>query len=121
MSNCRLNSATKSHEANRVVVEHGDVAGGLVGDVHLVPLVDQPDERAAHRDHVVVRVRREDEHALGEDRRRRSAACRRRCLAWAGLPPGQPVIVACRSRNTSMLMSYAGPGSASRSCRPSSL
>ena len=54
------------HEADRIVVEHRDVAGRLVGDVHLVPLVDQPDERAAHRDHVVVRMRREDEHALRE-------------------------------------------------------
>ena len=31
------------------------------------------------------------------------------CLAWAGLPPGQPVIVDCRWRKTLMLMSYAGP------------
>ena len=53
-------------EADRVVVEHGDVARRLIGDVHLVPLVDQPNERAAHRDHVVVRVGREDEHALGK-------------------------------------------------------
>src|SRR5262249_1383530 len=55
------------HEANRVVVEHGDVAGGLVGDVHLVALIDQADQRAAHRDDVVVRVRREDQHAFGEE------------------------------------------------------
>ena len=54
-------------EADRIVVEHRDVAGRLVGDVHFVALIDQADQRAAHRDHVVVRMRREDEHALGKD------------------------------------------------------
>ncbi len=39
----------------------------------------------------------------------------------SGLPPGQPVIVSCSLRKTSMLMLYAGPRSASRSCRPASL
>ena len=92
-------------EADRVVVEHGDVAGGLVGDVDLVALVDEADQRAAHGDHVVVRVGREDEHALGEDVVVSGASGRPGCLAWAGLPPGQPVIVACSSRKTSMLMS----------------
>ena len=42
--------------ADRVVVEHGDVARRLVGDVHLVPLIRKADQRAAHRDHVVVRM-----------------------------------------------------------------
>ena len=54
-------------EANRIVVEHGDVAGRLVGDVHFVALIHQADQRAAHRDHVIVRMRRKDEHPLGED------------------------------------------------------
>ncbi len=44
-------------EADRVFVEHGDFAGGLVRHVHLVALLHEPDQRAAHRDHVVVRVR----------------------------------------------------------------
>ncbi len=47
-----------------VVVEHGDVAAGHVGHVHLVPVFDQPDERAAHADHVVVRVRAEADDLL---------------------------------------------------------
>ena len=54
-------------EADRIVVEHGDVARRLIGDVHFVPLIGQPDQRAAHRDHVVIRMRREHEHALGKD------------------------------------------------------
>ena len=53
--------------ADRIVVEHRDVAGRLIGDVHLVALIDQPDQRAAHRDHVIIRVRREHHHTLGED------------------------------------------------------
>ena len=64
---CVLNSRDEIGEADRVVVEHGDVAGRLVGHVHLVPMIDQPDERAAHRNHVVVRMRREHEHALREN------------------------------------------------------
>ena len=48
------------------VVVDGHVAGSLVGHVHIVPLRDQADEGAAHRDHVVIRVRREDQHGLGE-------------------------------------------------------
>ena len=54
-------------ETNRVVVEHRDIAGRLIGHVNFVPLIDQPNERAAHRNHVVVRMRREHEHALGEN------------------------------------------------------
>ena len=48
------------------VVPHGDVAAGLVCDVHLMALIAQADERAAHGDHVVVGVGGEDHHALGE-------------------------------------------------------
>ena len=48
-------------EAPGVVIEDGDVAAGHVGDVDLVPLLDQADDRAAHADDVVVRMRAEDE------------------------------------------------------------
>ena len=54
-------------KANRVIIEHGDVARRLIRDVHFVPLIDQPNERAAHRDHVVVRMGRENEHPLREN------------------------------------------------------
>ncbi len=60
-------SAAKSAKRKRVRVEDRDRAGGLVGDVHLVALVDEAKERAAHRDDVVVGMRAEDEDPLGED------------------------------------------------------
>ena len=53
--------------ADRIVVEDGDVAGGLVGDVDLVSLSTRRIERAAHGDDVVVGVGGEDEDALGEE------------------------------------------------------
>ena len=46
----------KLGEANRIFIEDGDVAGGLIGDVDLVSLVDQSNQRAAHGNHVVVRM-----------------------------------------------------------------
>ncbi len=60
-----------AHFARRVdilhhhVVVHGYVARRLVGHVHVVALLDQTYERAAHRYHVVIGVGREDQHALG--------------------------------------------------------
>nr|GFD04371.1 hypothetical protein [Tanacetum cinerariifolium] len=54
----------KVGEAQRLVVKHRNVARGLVGHVHLVALLDQPQQRATHRNHVVVGVGREDEHPL---------------------------------------------------------
>ena len=52
------------HEAEYLFVAHSDIAAGLIGHVHLVFLLHQALERAAHRDDVVVGVRREDDHAL---------------------------------------------------------
>ena len=52
------------------VVVHGHVARGFVSHVHVVTLLHEADERAAHRDHVVVGMRREDDHPFGEGRRR---------------------------------------------------
>ena len=43
-------------QALGVVVEHGDVAAGHVGDVQLVAVLDQPEHAAAHADDVVVGV-----------------------------------------------------------------
>ena len=50
--------------ASDLVVEDGDVARGLVGDRHPVAVLDQFPEQAAHRDHVVVRVGRENDDVL---------------------------------------------------------
>ena len=50
----------KVHERNRVVIEHRDVARRLIGDVNFMALIDQTNQGAAHRDHVVIRMRRED-------------------------------------------------------------
>ena len=47
-----------------VVVEHGDVAAGHVGHVNFVLVFDQPDQRAAHADHVVVGMRAEADDPL---------------------------------------------------------
>ena len=52
------------------VVVDGEIARRLVGHVHVVPVVDQTDEGAAHRNHVVVGVRREDQHLFGKGLRR---------------------------------------------------
>ena len=56
----------KIGEPQRIGIEHRDIAGGLIGDMHFVLLVDQPNQRAAHADHIVIRMRRKQQHALGE-------------------------------------------------------
>jgi hypothetical protein len=54
----------KIREAAGIVVEHGNVAGSLVGHVHVVALVHEAQQRAAHRDHVVVGVGAEDDRTF---------------------------------------------------------
>ena len=54
------------HETHDLLVADGDVARCLVGDVYVVALLDKAAERTAHGDHVVVRVRREDDDPLRE-------------------------------------------------------
>ena len=44
MPNSSLNSADEIGEAPGVVIEDGDVAAGHVGDVDLVPLLDQAND-----------------------------------------------------------------------------
>ena len=84
-----------------VVVEDGDVAAGHVGDVDVVPLLDQADERAAHADDVVVGMRAEDEDAcFGRSRRR------------AGLRADRCAIISSNTRRPSR---SAGPCSRSSS------
>ena len=53
------------HESRHLLVAYGNVAAGLVGDVHVVVLLHQASYGAAHRDDVVVRMRREHDHTLG--------------------------------------------------------
>ena len=50
------------------VVVDGKVPGGLVGHVDVMPLVDKADERTSHRDDIVVRMGRENQHFLREGR-----------------------------------------------------
>ena len=59
-------SLDKVHEPNHLVVAHCYTARGLIGYMHIVSLLDQSCKRAAHTDHIVVGVRREDHHVLRE-------------------------------------------------------
>ena len=54
----------KVEKAQGFCIEDRDVAGRLIRNMHLVALIDKSKERAAHRDHIVIRVRRKDQHAL---------------------------------------------------------
>ncbi len=45
----------------RVVIVDGDVPAGLIGNMHIVPLIGQGDQRAAHGDHIVIRMRTEQD------------------------------------------------------------
>ena len=54
-------------EAECVIIEDGDITGGLIGDMDVVALVGEANECAAHGDNVVVGVWREAEDAFGED------------------------------------------------------
>ena len=57
----RLPPLEKVQVAADVVVEHGDVPGGLVGDGDLVPVLHQLPEHPTHGDDVVVGMRGEDQ------------------------------------------------------------
>ena len=54
------------HEADHLVVTDGDTAGSLVGNVNIMPLIDESCERTAHTDDIVIGVRGEDHHVLRE-------------------------------------------------------
>ncbi|MEY3458022.1 MAG: hypothetical protein RL215_1179 [Planctomycetota bacterium] len=43
-------------EAKSVIVEDGDIAGGLVGDVYIVSLISKSNEGSAHGDDIIIRV-----------------------------------------------------------------
>ena len=54
-------------KANCVIVKYGNIARSLVGNMDLVSLLYQADQGAAHGDHIVIRMRRENQDPLGED------------------------------------------------------
>ena len=45
---------------------NGNVAGGLVGHMHVVPLMHQADQGSSHGDDVIVRMGAQHQHFLGE-------------------------------------------------------
>ncbi len=82
----------------RIVVKDGNIAARHVGDVDVVPLVVQGPQRSAHRDHVVVGMRAENDDFLP--------------LLAAGrvqIPPSRSLKTRCR-------MASVGPHSRSSSC-----
>ena len=58
-------TADEIHKTDYLVVAYCDAPAGLVGDMYVMPLFDQAGKRAAHRDDIVVGVRRENKHVLG--------------------------------------------------------
>jgi len=46
------------------VIEDGDISAGHVGDVDILVVLDQADQRAAHADHIVIRMGAKAEHRL---------------------------------------------------------
>ena len=57
------------------IIMHGHVTRSLVGDMHIMSVLDKTNKRTTHRDHIVIGVGREDQHTLREggrgDRTRR--------------------------------------------------
>ena len=47
-------------------VMNGHVSGCLIGNMHIMSLMHQADEGAAHGDYIVIRMGRKDEDLLGE-------------------------------------------------------
>ena len=54
----------KIEESYHLVITHGDTSAGLVSHMHIMSLFDQSCKGASHRYHIVVGVRREDQHIL---------------------------------------------------------
>ena len=73
------------------IVMHGHIARGLVCHMHVVSLLHKADKGSAHRDHIVVGVRREDNHTLRE-RRRRHGTRRVVSIGFASRPAGNRML-----------------------------
>ena len=56
----------KVHKADYIIIKYGDIAGGLVGHVHLMVVFHKANKRAAHRNNIVIRVRTKDNNPFGE-------------------------------------------------------
>ena len=54
----------KVHISPHIVIEDGDVATGHVRNGHRILVLDKLAQDAAHRDHVIIGMRREADHAL---------------------------------------------------------
>ena len=60
-----LCSIAKEREiADHLLITHGDIARGLVGYMHIVPLHHQAAEGTSHRDHIVIGVWAKNKHPL---------------------------------------------------------
>ena len=51
---------------DRIRIEHGNIAGGLIRDMNFVSLIREADQRAAHGDDVIIRVGRKYQNAFGK-------------------------------------------------------
>ena len=60
-----VEAVDEMHIKAHLLVGNGDIATGLIGDMHIVPLLDQSADGAPHRDDIIVGMRREDDDALG--------------------------------------------------------
>ncbi len=68
------------------VVVNSDIARSLICDMDVMTLRDKADERSSHRNHIVVRMGREDKDSLGK----RRGAHRPEAVVGPGLAPGPP-------------------------------
>src|SRR5215217_2914106 len=50
----------KFHEAKHIIIPYRCISRGLIGHMNIMLLIYQTDESTAHRDHIIIRVRRKD-------------------------------------------------------------
>ena len=79
------------HMLQHHIVMHSHIAGCLICHMHVMSLLDEPYERTAHRNHVVVRVRGEDDDPLRE-RQRRHRPRAVICIRFSSRPPGDGML-----------------------------
>ena len=54
----------KITKTDRIVIKNSDVPRGLVGDMNLMPLINQPNQRSPHRNYVIIGMGRKDQNPL---------------------------------------------------------
>ena len=52
------------HHLVQVIIKHGDIPGRLVNRMNLMSLFHQTGLRTSHRDHVIIRMRAENQHSF---------------------------------------------------------